>query len=165
MLAVALGLKLPSRVRRRLMALHIARGLRSPLTPTASVSRALPAIDERPVVLEWPEALAWGIGVGALTAFLFALRFGAAAGLLTVLILRVGVSTRRLIAIAGLGMIAIPVLYVANPAHNYGGFSFYFSLHQIAGHWVGAGVVCALLAAALLQARRVRAWRRRGFRR
>jgi hypothetical protein len=42
------------------------------------------------------------------------------------------------------------------PAHNYGGFSFDFSLHQILANWIGAGVLCALIAAGLLQVHELR---------
>jgi hypothetical protein len=99
------------------------------------------------------------VGVGVVTGFVFALRFGIVAGPLTVILLVNGISVRRLVRLSMIGVLLIVVLYVVRPAPNYGGFSFYFSLHEIVSHWIGAGVVCALIAAAILQARELRAGR------
>ena len=151
----------PHVIRRRLTAIRRVRPA-TPPTQTAPVARARRPVDRPPFTLSPPAALAWGIGVGAITGFVFALRFGAAMGVATVVLLLIGVSVRRLMTIAIAGMIAIPLLYLAHPAHNYGGYSFYFSLHELLSHWVGAGVLCALAAAALLQAREVRASRGAG---
>jgi arabinofuranan 3-O-arabinosyltransferase len=159
LVAIALGLKLPESARRRLTAPAGIRRTRSRRPKPASVIRqpSRPPLDRPPIRLQLRTALAWGAGVGALTGFVFAVRFGVVAGLLTAGLLLDGISVRRLTAVAFIGAVAIPLLYVARPAHNYGGFSFYFAQHQLLAHWIGAGVVCALLAAALLRTRELRA--------
>jgi hypothetical protein len=157
LLGVALGLRLPGRIRRRLGS---RRPALAPLAQPARGARTPLPVQERLITVTPPAALAWAIGVGAVTGFVFALRFGAAVGPLTFVLLLSGISVRRLLRIAIVGMISIPVLYVARPVHNYGGYSFYLSLHQIVAHWIGAGVVCALLAAAVLQMHEMRVGRR-----
>lgn len=158
LIGLALGLRLPARIRGRLAAIRRVAPA-TPVTQTAPVAHARRPADRPPLVLSLPAALAWGIGVGAITAFVFALRFGAVMGVATVVLVLVGVSVQRLVTIAIAAMIAIPLIYLVHPAHNYGGYSFYFSLHELLAHWVGAGVVCTLVAAALLAAREVRSWR------
>jgi hypothetical protein len=124
--------------------------------PVTAQSHGVYSGDRGMIRLGLLAALASGIGVGAVTAFMFALRFGAVAGALTVVLLLAGISVRRLTGLAMLGVLAIPVLYLLRPAHNYGGFSFDFSLHQILANWIGAGVLCALIAAGLLQVHELR---------
>ncbi|HEY1590149.1 MAG TPA: alpha-(1-_3)-arabinofuranosyltransferase family protein [Solirubrobacteraceae bacterium] len=162
LIALALGMKLPQRARVRVRR-------RARLEP-APAARPIPnytqsTADLGVIRLGLRGALALGIGVGALTGFVFAIRFGVVAGPLTAVLLLTGVSVRRLTGISMAGVLVIAGLYVFRPAHNYGGFSFYFSLHQILAHWIGAGVLCALVAAAVLQAGALRGRRRARTRR
>jgi arabinofuranan 3-O-arabinosyltransferase len=149
LIALALGVELPRRGR-------VPRGARPVTAPVTAQSHGVYSGDRGMIRLGLLAALASGIGVGAVTAFMFALRFGAVAGALTVVLLLAGISVRRLTGLAMLGVLAIPVLYLLRPAHNYGGFSFDFSLHQILANWIGAGVLCALIAAGLLQVHELR---------
>jgi hypothetical protein len=157
LIALALGVRLPQRLRTRRSARPVPAQMPDavPQSLTIQPESAYPQ-EGRVIRPALPAAVAWGIGVGGVTAFVFALRFGAVAGPLTVVLLLSGVSVRRLTRLAMLGLLAIVVLYLVRPARNYGGFSFYFSLHQIVSHWIGAGVICALFAAAVLQAGELR---------
>jgi hypothetical protein len=163
LLAIALGARLPARIRHLRPARPRRHGGSTPLpeisaTPPGGQPHRL--FDRPPIQLAPGWALAWGIGVGAVASFVFEPRVGIAAGELTAFLLLVGMSPRRLTWLALLGMVAIPLLYLARPAHNYGGFSFSFSQHQMPAHWIGTGVVFALLAAAFLQSRELRAVRK-----
>lgn len=151
---LALGLRLPQRLRVLRRARPLPASAQAPSAPRAEYAGA-----SRVIALPVRPAIAWGVGVGVVTGFVFALRFGIVAGPLTVILLVNGISVRRLVRLSMIGVLLIVVLYVVRPAPNYGGFSFYFSLHEIVSHWIGAGVVCALIAAAILQARELRAGR------
>lgn len=151
---LALGVRLPERLRVRRRSRPLPASVDEPRRPEAEPPGGSPVI-----VLPLRSALAWGVGVGVVTGFVFALRFGVVAGPLIVLLLVNGISVRRLVRVAMLGVLVIIALYVVRPATNYGGYSFYFSLHEIVSHWIGAGVLCALLAAAVLQAHELRTWR------
>ena len=80
----------------------------------------------------------------------FALRAGLVIALGTLVLLRIGVTARRLLALTLIGLLALPVAYLAFPAPSDGGFNFYYSLHFITAHWIAVGVVCALIGATLL---------------
>jgi arabinofuranan 3-O-arabinosyltransferase len=155
LLAAALGLKLPARLRAAVGRRGRARPRPAPSMPVAAVPAAVVGPRTFTVRLRW--TLVWGAGAGAATGFMFALRFGVAAGVATALLLLVGVTVRGLIRLAIAGVILIVILYLVRPAPNYGGFSFYFSQHNILANWIGAAVVCAMLAAAVLQAIELRA--------
>ena len=158
LILLALGLRLPRRMR---------IGRRAQVVPaTAMPAWRAPAEDGPVLRMSLRAAVAWGIVAGVLTGFVFAVRLGVVVGPATfVLLLAAGINLRRLTGLAITGLVVIAVLYVTRPAHNYGGFSFYFSLHQILAHWIGAGVLCALLAAAILQAGELRHRRPFGVRR
>jgi hypothetical protein len=163
LLAVALGLRLPARIRHLKAARPPRHGGSTPLpeiVATPLAARLGRLVDRPPILLAPAAAVVSGIGVGALAGFLFEPRVGVAAGELTALLLLVGISPRRLTWLALLGTVAIPLLYIARPAHNYGGFSFSFAQHQMLAHWIGTGVLFALLAAAVLQSRELRAARK-----
>jgi hypothetical protein len=98
--------------------------------------------------------------VGLVTAGVFAARFAVVAAPVTLVLLRVGFNARRLLALAALLIAAVPVLYLANPAHNFGGYDFDYGLHYLTAHWLAAGALCLLLAAAIVQAAALRHVRR-----
>jgi arabinofuranan 3-O-arabinosyltransferase len=100
----------------------------------------------------WLAALAIGSVIASVAGFVFAWRAGAVIGVVTSLLLRFGISVRRLLAIATAGLLAIAIGYVASPSPDVGGFYFYYALHYIDEHWMAVGVVSALGAAALLMA-------------
>ena len=134
LILLALGVRLPQRLRRR------RRIPPEPVKVPATIWPGTPTREPPVIRLTLRAALAWGIAVGAVSGFVFAWRFGVVAGPLTVVLLLAGISVRRLTNLSLIGVLAIVALYVFRPAHNYGGFSFYFSLHQILAHWIGAGV-------------------------
>jgi hypothetical protein len=90
----------------------------------------------------------------------FALRAGAVLGPLTVLFLGAGVSVRRLLAVATGGLALLPVLYIAFPPRDEGGFAPDYALDTLGAHWAAVGVVVALGGAASLWAWRLRVARR-----
>ncbi len=104
----------------------------------------------------WRPALAAGAAITLIGGFVFALRAGAVLGPLAVLLLRLGVSVRRLVALAALAIAALPALYLIFPARDKGGFSFDYAIDNIAAHWVAVGAVCCLLGAAALAAATLR---------
>ena len=99
--------------------------------------------------LRWTGAVLVALAAGGLGS-VFAFRAGLAVALATLVLLRIGVSARRLLALSLLGLFAIPLAYLASPAPSEFGFYFYYSLHFITAHWIAVGVVCALLGATLL---------------
>jgi hypothetical protein len=70
--------------------------------------------------------------------------------------LRLGISVRRLLWIAVLGVAAMPVLYLVHPATDKGGFSFQYPMDQVLAHWIACVVVVCVAAAATLSAWRLR---------
>jgi arabinofuranan 3-O-arabinosyltransferase len=109
--------------------------------------------------LSWRASLAAGAVMAVAGGFMFALRAGAVLGPLTVLFLRAGVSVRRLLAVATGGLALLPVLYIAFPPRDEGGFAPDYALDSLAAHWVAVGVVVSLGGAASLWAWRLRAAR------
>jgi arabinofuranan 3-O-arabinosyltransferase len=99
--------------------------------------------------LPWTGVVLVALAAGGLGC-VFAFRAGLAVALGTLVLLRIGVSARRLLALSLLGLFAIPLAYLASPAPSEVGFYFYYSLHFITAHWIAVGVVCALLGATLL---------------
>ncbi|MBX5469712.1 MAG: DUF3367 domain-containing protein [Thermoleophilaceae bacterium] len=108
-----------------------------------------------------PAAVGAGAAVAALTWFVFALRAGAALGLATVALLRVGVSARRLLWLAAACVAALPVVYLLFPARNDGGFNPDYANDLLGAHWIAVGAVCALAAGSLLAAAALRSRERR----
>jgi arabinofuranan 3-O-arabinosyltransferase len=134
---------------------HAARVGASPAAGTASSLRAVPAAD--PLVrLPWRWALAAGVAAGLVGGFLFALRAGAVLAPLTVLALRVGVGTRRLLAVGAACIAALPVIYLVFPARHRGGDEFGYPNDLVGAHWVALLAVLCLLAAGVLLAVRLR---------
>jgi hypothetical protein len=102
-------------------------------------------------------ALIAGLVSAVVTGFLFAWRAGAVLGLALFVLLSLGINARRLIALAVPALVAIVLVYLADPSPDSGGFYFPYGLHYITVHWVAVGAVCALGGAALLMAWDVRA--------
>jgi hypothetical protein len=74
-------------------------------------------------------------------------------------LLRWGVTLGRLVGLAAIGVVSLPILYLVFPAEDKGGYSFEFTSDTMGAHWVADGVVFLLAGAALLAAvvwRRVR---------
>ena len=83
------------------------------------------------------------------------------AGIAVCLLLVVGVSVRRLIATATVALVALPVLYLADPAPRPRGLAFTYSDHYITAHSVALVALLCLGGAAVLVAVRLRAANRR----
>jgi hypothetical protein len=102
-------------------------------------------------------SLTLALVAGVLGGIVFAWRAGAGIGLVAFAVARLGVNARRLLALAVLGLVAMTIAYVADPAPDAGGFFFPYAFHYITAHWIGVGVVCALIGATVLMAWEVRA--------
>jgi arabinofuranan 3-O-arabinosyltransferase len=124
-----------------------------------AVTRAAPADPVRRV--RWPVAALVAVLVAGFGSFLFGPRAGIAFGLGTGALLLVGLTVRRLIAVAGLALAAVPVLYVASPAPRPNGLAFTYATHYIAAHWVAVAAVTCVGGAGVLGALAVRAAGRR----
>jgi hypothetical protein len=101
--------------------------------------------------------LAAGVVVGAVLGFVFALRAGAVIGPVTTLVLWRGVGPRALaLSAAAILGVVVPVLYLAFPAKDRGGFNFSYATDQMGAHWcaVAALVLLGLALARTLAARR-----------
>jgi hypothetical protein len=104
----------------------------------------------------WPATIALAAGLAVAGGALFALRMGVVLGVLAVVMLRLGISVRRLLWIAVLGVAAMPVLYLVHPATDKGGFSFQYPMDQVLAHWIACVVVVCVAAAGTLSAWRLR---------
>jgi arabinofuranan 3-O-arabinosyltransferase len=81
-------------------------------------------------------------------AFVFAARSAPLIALGTFLILWRGVGTRPLIAAAAaLLLVAVPLLTVAGPVRDPGGYNFEYAQDRIAVHWVAVAAVSLLVLA------------------
>ena len=80
--------------------------------------------------------------------FVFAIRAGVLLGPALAAILALAIPARRLILVAGalLGVV-VPILYLAVPVRDPGGFNTNLPVERIAAHWVGAVAVFLLLVA------------------
>jgi hypothetical protein len=100
------------------------------------------------------------LGLGLLAAGLgyagFSLRFAAVAGPVSVILLMLGVSFRRLIALATLGLAALLVIYLADPVPDFPTARFSFAEYRLTAHWVAGGVVVCVGLGCLLLARSLR---------
>jgi arabinofuranan 3-O-arabinosyltransferase len=104
-------------------------------------------------------ALMASLAAGAVSAGLFALRSGPVTAAIVFALLRWGVTVRRLVGLAAVGVVSLPILYLAFPAEDKGGYSFEFTSDTMGAHWAADGVVFLLAGAALIAAlvrRRVR---------
>jgi hypothetical protein len=109
------------------------------------------------VKLGWVPAILVSGAIGALGAALFALRMGPALALLSLVLLRTGVNTRRLVAIAAALIALLPAIYLAFPPTDRGGFSFTYPTDVLFAHWVAVvAVTCLGVAAILALSRRPR---------
>ncbi len=99
-------------------------------------------------------AAAWGLAAGAVLGFCVALRAAPLIAAATFLVLWRGIGARSLITAAGLLLVvAVPVLTVAIPVENRGGFNTEYAQDRIAVHWVTqAALVLLWLAAGRLLA-------------
>jgi hypothetical protein len=127
--------------------------LPAPMAPELDqpLDGALP--DDAPA-RRWPlrSALAAGALAAVVLGFVFAIRAGVVLGPATAFILWRGLSSRQL-ALAGgaLLLTVVPVLYLAVPVDNPGGYNTNLAVERIAAHWVGVGAVF-LLSTAMVRA-------------
>jgi hypothetical protein len=106
--------------------------------------RGLP-LAPRPLVHAAPVALVLALVV----AFVFALRAGAVAFPLLTLILWRGASIAALVGVASLLLgVVVPLLYVAFPPEDFGGYNSGYAGEALAAHWVAVAAF-VLLALAL----------------
>jgi arabinofuranan 3-O-arabinosyltransferase len=93
-------------------------------------------------------AVVAAVVVGAALGFVFAARSAPLIALGTFLILWRGIGTRALIAAAGaLLVVVVPLLSLAIPVRNPGGFNFEYAHERIAVHWVAVAAVVLLVLA------------------
>jgi arabinofuranan 3-O-arabinosyltransferase len=109
-----------------------------------------------------PDSLALAAAVGLVGGFVFALRAGGGLALATVVLARVGVGARRLFALAGALLAAIPVIYLAFTSSDAPRHAFDYAIDHIGAHWVAVAAVCCLAAGCALDAARLRRRLRRG---
>jgi hypothetical protein len=147
------------------MALFLLAGLvrRRETSETPAPARGAPLLDEPladPLVrLSWPAALAWAAGVGVAGGLLYGPVVGFAVAAVFVVLGREGLSARRLLAVAALSLAVVPVLYLAAPADDFGGFNFNYGTHYISAHRVAAIAVACIVGAGAFQVSRLRARR------
>jgi hypothetical protein len=104
-------------------------------------------------------ALAAGALAGVGLGFVFALRAGVVLGPAVALILWRGVPTRTLLAAAGSLLVgAVPLVYLAFPGHDQGGYDTGFPNQHLAAHWL---TVAAITLLGLVLARELRGARAR----
>jgi hypothetical protein len=76
---------------------------------------------------------------------------GIALGAAALLLSQVGVTSRRLYALGGAGLLAVPVLYLVDPATELiGSFNSFYAQEHIEAHWVASAAVAFVLAGSLL---------------
>jgi hypothetical protein len=102
------------------------------------------------IKLGWLPALLVSGAIGALGALLFALRMGPALAAVSLVLLLAGLNVRRLVALAAALIAVLPVIYVAFPPVDRGGFSFTYPTDVLFAHWVAVVAVTCLGAAAAL---------------
>lgn len=146
MLLLALGARLRLPVWRRRLA---RRAAEPPGVPTVV---EVPARSLRYGLLT---AAAWGVGVELFGALVFAPRFGVVVGPLTFVLVLLGIGVGRLVGLASVAILTVPLLYITRPA-SHSGAAFYFPLEHLAAHWLTAGATLAMAGAAALQCRGIR---------
>jgi hypothetical protein len=98
------------------------------------------------VALRW--ALAWGVAAALAGGFVFALRAGVVIGPIVAFVLWRGIDAKRLaIAAGGLLAVVVPILYLAVPIKDRGGYSTSAPMDRIAAHWVAVAAIVLLLLA------------------
>jgi hypothetical protein len=101
--------------------------------------------------LDLVSAVGVGFAIALVIAFVFALRAGAVAFPIVVLLLWRGARVRRLIEAATLLLVAgVPIAYLLARWDNRGGYNTYYAVDHRYGHWVAVAAVC-LLAIALVR--------------
>jgi len=128
-----------------LLALLVAGLLRRRGRATARTAEAEgargPTCERRTRALPLGHALAIGVAVGAVGAFLFALRAGLVIGPAAALILWRGVAAAPLALTAGvLAGVALPAVYLLFPPADNGGFNSDYANDLIGAHWVAVAV-------------------------
>ncbi len=112
---------------------------------------------DRLVVLGWRNALLLGAVAALIGWGMFGLRGAAILGVLAVVFGREGASVSRLLAVSALGLVAIPIIYLARPAAgSIAGFDFSFAIEHEPAHYVAVGAVACAAAAFALDAVRLR---------
>jgi hypothetical protein len=121
--------------RRRVVAAHFAVPLDDPLRR-----------------LRWPWALAVAAASGLAGWFFYGARAGVVVAAAIAVLLVVGVSVRRLVALATVALAALPVLYLVDPAPRPSGLAFTYASHFIVEHWIAVVAMLSLAGAGLLGA-------------
>lgn len=104
----------------------------------------------------------WGVtatltaAAAAVGTLVFAVRIGAAVGLVTLVLARQGISARRFLIPGAVLLAAVPLAYLANPPTDLGGFNFDYASEQLAAHWLAALGVCLVFIGCLVDAVRLR---------
>jgi hypothetical protein len=130
-----------------LLALVLLLLFRRPPVPRRGPSVELPDTD--PVVSMPARRAAIGaLAVGAALGFVFAARSAPLIALGTFLVLWRGIGTRALVAGAGALLLGVvPLLTLAVPVRDPGGFNFEYAHERIAVHWVTVAAVVLLILA------------------
>jgi arabinofuranan 3-O-arabinosyltransferase len=130
-----------------LLVLLLLLVLRRPPATRAVVSLELPDSDP-PARLPARRAALAALAAGAVLGFVFAARAAPLIALGTFVILWRGIGVRALVAAAGaLLLVAVPLLTLALPVRNPGGFNFEYAQDRIAVHWVAVAAVVLLVLA------------------
>ena len=122
----------------------------------SGLAHAVPA--QRPIpdapIRRWSprRAIAAGVAAAVVLGFVFAIRAGVVMGPAVALILWRGIDARRL-AVAGgaLLVIVVPLLYLALPVDDPGGYNTNLAVERVAAHWVGVAAVFLVGAAVARQ--------------
>ncbi|MGH2948568.1 MAG: hypothetical protein ACRDPC_20310, partial [Solirubrobacteraceae bacterium] len=102
----------------------------------------------RPARMDAPRAALMALAVGAVLAFVFALRAGPPIAVAVFLVLWRGVGPGRLVAgAAALLLVVVPVLTLAVPVPNRGGYNPEYALERLPVHWVTVAAFLLLLLA------------------
>jgi hypothetical protein len=130
-----------------LLALVLLLVLRRPPAPRVGPPVELPDTD--PVArMPAPRAVVAALVVAAALGFVFAARSAPLIAVGTFIILWRGIGTRALVAAAGaLLLVAVPLLTLAIPVRDPGGFNFEYAHERIAVHWVTVAAVVLLILA------------------
>jgi hypothetical protein len=105
-------------------------------------------------------ALLAAAATAIVTGGLYALRMGPVIGLLALALVLAGLNVRRLLALASIAIAALPVIYIAFPAKDRGGFSFQYANDQIYAHFIAEAAITCVVVAAAIAAYRLRSSRR-----
>jgi hypothetical protein len=115
-----------------------------------------------PRTVAWRPALALAAAVGLIGGFAFALRAGAVLAVAALVLMRVGVSARRLFGLAAVLIAALPLVYLAFPSSSSPRQAFSYAVEHLGAHWLAVGAVCCLAVGCALDASALRRLLRRG---